>query len=199
MATALPIVWGAPNKWSNANCISWAKTLNLPSNKFVDGLKTFAITGEVLIALDDTDLEVDIGVTSSIERKKIVIAIKHLTKSSSSTDDSSSSAAEEILQRLKDKEAKDLLAKESKQCECGTHPIALSITEEGYFAIILFKSIACGAYKLICNYGGHGLVLSLIFFVLPLCILGFKCRYICPILFVLLLFFIYDYVNTISK
>ena len=193
MATALPIVWGAPNKWSNANCISWAKTLNLPSNKFVDGLKTFAITGEVLIALDDTDLEVDIGVTSSIERKKIVIAIKHLTKSSSSTDDSSSSsAAEEILQRLKDKEAKDLLAKESKQCECGTHPIALD-------ASLIFEAIACGAYKLICNYGGHGLVLSLIFFVLPLCISGFKCRYICPILFVLLLFFIYDYVNTISK
>ena len=146
----------------------------------------------MLIALDDTDLEVDIGVTSSIERKKIVIAIKHLTKSSSSTDDSSSSAAEEILQRLKDKEAKDILAKESKQCECGTHPIALD-------ASLIFEAIACGAYKLICNYGGHGLVLSLIFFVLPLCILGFKCRYICPILFVLLLFFIYrryDYVNT---
>ena len=154
----------------------------------------------MLIALDDTDLEVDIGVTSSIERKKIVIAIKHLTKSSSSTDDSSSSAAEEILQRLKDKEAKDLLAKESKQCECGTYQaIGLSTADDGYFAIILFKSIACGAYKLICNYGGHGLVLSLIFFVLPLCISGFKCRYICPILFVLLLFFIYDYVNTISK
>ena len=113
-------------------------------------------------------------------------------------DSSSSSAAEEILQRLKDKEAKDLLAKESKQCECGTNPIGLSTADDGYFAIIFFKAIACGAYKLICNYGGHGLVLSLIFFVLPLCISGFKCRYICPILFVLLLFFIYDYVNTIS-
>ena len=125
----------------------------------------------MLIALDDTDLEVDIGVTSSIERKKIVIAIKHLTKSSSSTDDGSSSAAEEILQRLKDKEAKDLLAKESKQCECGTHPIALSITESSTWVIIFFKAIACGVYKLICYFGWHGLVLSLILFVLPLCII----------------------------
>ena len=178
MATALPIVWGAPNKWSNANCISWAKTLNLPSNKFVDGLKTFAITGEVLIALDDADLEDDIGVTSSIERKKIVIAIKHLTKSSSSTDDSSSSAAEEILQRLKDKEAKDLLAKESKQCEswvCETpdQPIfnGANYSESSVWVIIFFKAIACGVYKLICYFGWHGLVLSLILFVLPLCII----------------------------
>ena len=40
----------------------WAK--RPLSNNCVKGLETFAITGEVLIALDDQDLEIDIGVTS---------------------------------------------------------------------------------------------------------------------------------------
>ena len=69
--------------WTSAQVNEWVDTLNTPSAlKIKAGVSKHGITGNILMVIDDTDLNEELGVASSIERKTIFAAITALKDSS---------------------------------------------------------------------------------------------------------------------
>lgn len=70
--------------WTPTQVNEWVDTLNTDSASIIKaGVTQHAITGNILMVLDDTDLEGELGVSSGIERKKIFVAIAALKDSES--------------------------------------------------------------------------------------------------------------------
>jgi hypothetical protein len=68
--------------WTIAQVNEWVDTLELPNASTIKaGVTKYGVTGNILMVLDDTDLQEELGVSSSIERKKIIVEINGLKDS----------------------------------------------------------------------------------------------------------------------
>ena len=70
--------------WTVGNVNEWVDTLDTASGSTIKAAVTkHTITGNILMVLDDSDLQEELGVSSGIERKKIMVAITALKDSDS--------------------------------------------------------------------------------------------------------------------
>lgn len=65
-------------KWKTADVTNWLANLELPQHSAA--FKAGAIDGTMLLTLTDADLHKELGVSSALHRKKIMIAVSELRK-----------------------------------------------------------------------------------------------------------------------
>jgi hypothetical protein len=70
--------------WTVVQVNEWVDTLGVSSASTIKaGVTKHGITGNILLVLDDTDLQEELGVSSGVERKKIFLQINQLKDSES--------------------------------------------------------------------------------------------------------------------
>lgn len=101
--------------WSFETVIQWARASFSKNNNFIAAVTKLEINGKVLTLLDDSDFKDDLGITSSVLRKKILSEVQDLA---SACDDDYTQYKKERQEKEKERLAKEKVMEQVNKCTC---------------------------------------------------------------------------------